>query len=216
MLGGGGADTYAIGVNDSDSTLAADAFGVVGDVINEIGGDIASTLGDSINFTGRENIDDFTFVRTKIRYEEEESTLRITADNGNGKFDVVHIFDHYNEDLPFRQVEQLLLDEGWGLDQIWNLVADGKGGVNRDILIGDSGANILESGGGVDVMQGDGADTFVLGASDVAIGDIDTAHGGITMIRDFIGADDSINLTSLGVNNADVSVATWCGRNIFS
>ena len=61
MLGGGGADTYAIGANDADSTLAADAFGVVGDVINEIGGDIASTLGDSINFTARENIDDFYF-----------------------------------------------------------------------------------------------------------------------------------------------------------
>ena len=66
-------------------------------------------------------------MRTKIRYEEEESTLRITANNGNdGTFDVVHIFDHFNEDLPFRQVEQLLLDEGWGLDQIWNLVADGN------------------------------------------------------------------------------------------
>ena len=50
-ISGGGA-TYAIGANDSASTLAADAFGVVGDVINEIGGDIASTLGDSINFTG--------------------------------------------------------------------------------------------------------------------------------------------------------------------
>ena len=36
-------------------------------------------------------------------------------------------------------MEQLLLDEGWGLDQIWNLVADGQGGVNRDVLIGGSG-----------------------------------------------------------------------------
>ena len=204
MLGGGGADTYAIGANDSASTLQPMPL-VVGDVINEIGGDIASTLGDSINFTARENIDDFTFVRTKIRYEEEESTLQITANNGGGSFDVVHIFDHYSEDLPFRQVEQHL-DEGWGLDQIWNLVADGNGGVNRDILIGDTGDNILVSGG-VDVMQGgDGKDTFVLGTSDVAIGDIDTAHGSVTMIRDFISADDSIDLTSLGINNADVNV----------
>ena len=46
----------------------------------------------------------------------------------------------------------------------------------------------------------------MLGASDVAIGDIDTAHGSVTMIRDFISADDSIDLTSLGINNADVSV----------
>ena len=146
----------------------------------------------------------------------KKSQHRITADNKNGSFDVVHVFDHFNEDLPFRQEEQLLLDEGWGLDQIWNLVADGKGGVNRDILIGDSGANILVSGGGVDVMQGgDGKDTFVLGTSDVAIGDIDTAHGNVTMIRDFISEDDSIDLTSLGINNADVSVQTNVQAKIF-
>ena len=41
MLGGGGADTYAIGNGDSDGRLAPDAFGVVGDVINEIGGDLS-------------------------------------------------------------------------------------------------------------------------------------------------------------------------------
>ena len=120
---------------------------------------------------------------------------------------MVHIFDHFNEDLPFRQVEQLLLDEGWGLDQIWNLVADGQGGVNRDVLIGGSGDDTLVSGGGVDVMQGGGGeDTFVLGSSDVALADIDTAHGNVTMIRDFVSADDSIDLSALDI--ADVSNVT--------
>ena len=151
------------------------------------------------------------FDRTQIRYEEAESTLTITSntDDGNGGIakDVVHIFDHFNEDLPFRQVEQLLLDEGWGLDQIWNLVADGQGGVNRDVLIGGSGDDTLVSGGGVDVMKGGaGQDTFVLGASDVEIADIDTAHGNVTMIRDFVSADDSIDLSALDIE--DVSNVT--------
>ena len=210
MLGGGGADTYSIGGGDyPDRNLAPDAFGVVGDIINEIGGDIASTLGDSVNFTNIESIDNIFFDRTQIRYEEAESTLTITSntDDGNGGIakDVVHIFDHFNEDLPFRQVEQLLLDEGWGLDQIWNLVADGQGGVNRDVLIGGSGDDTLVSGGGVDVMQGGaGQDTFKLGSSDVEIADIDTAHGNVTMIRDFVSADDSIDLSALDI--ADVSI----------
>ena len=43
-------------------------------------------------------------------------------------------------------MEQLLLDEGWGQDQIWNLVADGEGGVNRDVLVGGSGDDVLTSG----------------------------------------------------------------------
>ena len=131
-------------------------------------------------------------------------TSNTMNEDGDITKDVVHVFDHYNEDLPFRQVEQLLLDEGWGLDQIWNLVADGQGGVNRDVLVGSSGDDTLVSGGGVDVMQGGaGQDTFVLGSSDVALADIETAHGNVTMIRDFVSADDSIDLSALDI--ADVS-----------
>ena len=73
MLGGGGADTYEINRGDSDSNLAPDAFGVQGDIINEIGGDIASSLGDSLNFTNIESIDQISFTRSKIRFEEAES-----------------------------------------------------------------------------------------------------------------------------------------------
>ena len=40
---------------------------MVGDVINEIGGDIASNLGDSVNFTNIESIDNIFFDRTQIR-----------------------------------------------------------------------------------------------------------------------------------------------------
>ncbi|MDC3093072.1 hypothetical protein OA410_03680, partial [Paracoccaceae bacterium] len=219
MLGGGGADTYRIGDGDASEDLAPDAFGVVGDVINEIGGDLSSTLGDSVNFTNLESIDNIFFDRTQIRYEEAESTLTMTSNtiNGDGDItkDVVHIFDHFNEDLPFRQVEQLLLDEGWGLDQIWNLVADGQGGVNRDVLVGGSGDDTLVSGGGVDVMQGGlGQDIFVLGSSDVALADIDTAHGDVTMIRDFVAGEDDIDLSVLGITDREeVSVETEGGRD---
>ena len=69
MYGGGGADTYSIGSGDADSTtLVSDAFGVKGDVINEIGGDLGSSLVDSIQFTALEAIDSVTFERTQIRF----------------------------------------------------------------------------------------------------------------------------------------------------
>ncbi len=230
MLGGGGADTYEINGGDADSNLAPDAFGVQGDIINEIGGDIASSLGDSLNFTNIQSIDDIDFARNKIRFEEAESTLTITAHNvelvttdpdgipNNGDEtttevftqDIVHVFDHFNDDLPFRQVEQLLLDEGWELGQIWNLVADGQGGTNRDVLVGGTGDDTLVSGGGADVMQGgDGADTFKLGSSDVTIDKIGEAHGDVTMIRDFVTGEDFIDLSELGINAAsEVSTQT--------
>ena len=222
MYGGGGADTYSIGSGDADSTLVFDAFGVKGDVINEIGGDIASTLGDSIQFTALEAIDSVTFERTKIRFEKLEATLKITTNNGDGTSDVAHIFDHYNPDMPFRQVEQLLFNEGWQEEQIWNLIADGEGSVNRDVLVGDSGANILKSGGGVDVMQGGaGEDEFWLGvsledilalgqsANDGYTGDIANAHGNVTMLRDFMAGEDDINLSLLGITDkAEVNLET--------
>ena len=166
MVGGGGADTYTISGGDAASDGPADAFGIVGDVINEIGGDLSSEVGDSVALSGLTSIDNVAFERTAIRFEDDEATLRMTTtyenDNGDLANDVVHIFDHYNEDLPFRQVEQLLLDEGWEDNQIWNLVSrtNGQtgdiltGGAYRDVLVGGSGNDVLKSGGGVDVMQG--------------------------------------------------------------
>ena len=73
-------------------------------------------------------------------------------------------------------------------------------------LIGGSGDDTLVSGGGVDDEGGEGKDTFKLGSSDVEIADIDTAHGNVTMIRDFVSADDSIDLSALDI--ADVSNVT--------
>ena len=227
MYGGGGADTYSIGSGDADSTtLVSDAFGVKGDVINEIGGDLGSSLVDSIQFTALEAIESVTFERTQIRFEKPEATLKITTDNGDGTSDIAHIFDHYNPDMSFRQVEQLLFNEGWQEEQIWNLVADGEGGVHRDVIVGDSGANILKSGGGVDVMQGGaGEDEFWLGvsledilalgesANDGYTGDIANAHGNVTMLRDFMAGEDAINLSLLGITEkAEVSVETEGGR----
>ena len=134
--------------------------------------------------------------------------------------------NHYNADLAFRQVEQLLFNEGWQEEQIWNLVADGEGGINRDVLVGDSGANILKSGGGIDVMQGGaGEDEFWLGvsledilalgesANDGYTGDIANAHGNVTMLRDFMAGEDDIDLSLLGITDkAEVGVETEGGR----
>ena len=214
MLGGGGADTYTISSGDASSTGDADAFGIIGDVINEIGGDLSSDAGDSVALAGLTRIDSVEFERTAIRFEDDEATLRMTTTNADGTSEFVHIFDHYNEDLPFRQVEQLLLDEGWEDDQIWNLVSGTNGetgdvltgGAYRDVLVGGSGDDVLTSGGGIDVMQGGaGSDTFVLGDSGYA-GDVADAHGNVTMIRDYVAAEDDIDLSALGIAAEDVAV----------
>jgi Ca2+-binding RTX toxin-like protein len=221
MVGGGGADTYTISGGDADSEGPADAFGIVGDVINEIGGDLSSDVGDSVALSGLTSIDTVTFGRTAIRFEDDEATLRMTTDNGDGTNDVVHIFDHYNEDLPFRQVEQLLLDEGWEDNQIWNLVSGTNGetgdtltgGAYRDVLVGGSGDDVLTSGGGVDVMQGGaGSDTFVLGA-DAYTGELSDAHGNVTMIRDYVAGEDEIDLTALGIATENVAVVEEGGNS---
>ena len=221
MLGGGGADTYTIQAGDASIDGPADAFGIVGDIINEIGGDLSSDAGDSVALAGLTGIDSVAFVRTAIRFEDDEATLRMTTTNADGTNDVVHIFDHYNEDLPFRQVEQLLLDEGWEDDQIWNLVAGTSGETGetltgeayRDVLIGGSGDDELISGGGIDVMQGGaGSDTFVLGASEYE-GTVTDAHGNVTMIRDYVAGEDDIDLSALGITAEDVTVEASGGNS---
>jgi len=53
---------------------------------------------------------------------------------------------------------------------------------------------------------GAGQDTFELGSSNVARADIDNAHGNVTMIRDFVSEDDTIDLSALDI--ADVEEVT--------
>ncbi len=120
LQGRGGADTYNIIGGDAggSANLFTDYEGneIVGDIINEIGGRLADK-GDSVQFSDSSvnsidvtDISQFSFERVRIRNEDEGSTLKITADynkDGQGD-DTVFIFDQYNEDQPFRQVEQLL------------------------------------------------------------------------------------------------------------
>ena len=134
LQGRGGADTYNIIGGDASgaNNLYTDYEGnaIVGDIINEIGGRLADK-GDSVQFSDSSangidvtDISQFSFERVRIRNEDEGSTLKITADynkDGNAD-DTVFIFDQYNEDQGFRQVEQLLLDDGWDPDEAWNLI----------------------------------------------------------------------------------------------
>jgi len=76
-------------------------------------------------------------------------------------------------------------------------------------LVGGRGDDTLVSGGGVDVMKGgDGQDIFVLGSSGVTRDEIESAHGNVTMIRDFVSDFDSIDLTALHIDDvANVDTA---------
>ena len=129
MMGRGGSDNYLIasGVTLNDDGSAG-AYGVAGAVINEIGGS-SEDKSDSITLSFATDIDQLTFTRTEIKNEYYTNTLKIDVDydaegqEGYGVIDdTIYVFDHYNQDLDFRAVEQLLLDDGWDTDEIWNLV----------------------------------------------------------------------------------------------
>jgi hypothetical protein len=225
MMGRGGSDNYKINEGDTletdaDGNLVAGDYGVAGDVINEIGGS-SEDKSDSITLSSAENIDQLTFTRTHIKNEDYLNTLKIEVDydqDGNSD-DTLFVFDQYNQNLGFRSVEQLLLDDGWDSNEIWNLVAgdfsaDGKvdeyiGSSGQDILMaGLASSSVLYGGNGQDVMVGEDIEhdgnrieretIFELGTRDD-----DGAWDQIADIIQGFGSGDQIDLSNLGIADAD-------------
>ena len=128
MMGRGGSDNYKINIGDTIETdengvVVAGDYGVAGDVINEIGGS-SEDKSDSITLSSAQSIDQLTFTRTEIKHEDFSNTLKIDVDyEKDGTVDdTLFVFDHYNQNLGFRSVEQLFLDDGWDSNEIWNLI----------------------------------------------------------------------------------------------
>ena len=188
LFGRGGADTYQIASGEAGGAANVfknkDGSDIIGDIINEIGGKVSDD-GDSVQFIGNTsyttNISQFKFERTELRNEDEGNTLKITADyDGNGSVDdTVFLFDQYNEEQSFRQVEQLLLDDGWDPDEAWNLIVSEKdyydgqdylnwhlGTAGHDVMVAKNGIgeeNWFDLNGEADLVQlGTGNDTISL------------------------------------------------------
>jgi hypothetical protein len=227
-MGRGGSDNYKISQGDKletddDGNLVAGDYGVAGDVINEIGGS-SEDKSDSITLFSAENIGQLTFTRTHIKNEDYLNTLKIDVDydNDGNDDDTLFVFDQYNQNLGFRSVEQLLLDDGFNSDEIWNLVAgdfsaDGKvdeytGSSGQDILMaGLASSSVLYGGNGQDVMIGENImhegnriereTIFELGARDD-----DGAWDQVADIIQGFGSGDQLDLSNLGIyDNADLS-----------
>jgi hypothetical protein len=217
MMGRGGSDNYKINKGDTierdESGEAVEGdYGVVGDVINEIGGS-SNDKSDSITLSTVTSIDELTFTRTNIKNEEWTNTLRIDVDyivDGvqDGEIDdTLYVFDHYNQDLGFRAVEKLFLDDGWDTNEIWNL-ATGEGSLmcgetyagsdGQDVLVaGRAITTTLYGGDGQDIMIGDnyGRETiFKLGNENQAWDNISD------MIQGF-GDSDTLDLSRLGIGD---------------
>ena len=115
-----------------------------------------------------------------------------------------YVFDHYNQNLGFRAVEKLYLDDGWDTDEIWNLVTGETSGSKesytgtnaQDILMAGLTASTLSGGNGKDILIGDdyGFETnFVLGS--------DEAWDNVSdMIQNF-GVEDNLDLSKLGIES---------------
>ena len=111
------------------------------------------------------------------------------------------MFDHFNQNLGFRAVEQLFLDDGWDTDEIWNLIVGGElaGGTRgQDILMAGYGTSNLRGGNGKDIMIGDDD-------GDVTTFELGRKTGEWDQIADVIlnfGAEDQIDLTHLGITDS--------------
>ena len=228
MMGRGGSDNYKINegdtlqVDDNGDTVVGD-YGVAGDVINEIGGS-SDDKSDAITLSNASSIEQLTFIRTEIKNEEWSNSLQIDVDynNDNVVDDTIFVFDHYNQNLGFRSVEKLYLDDGWDSDEIWNLVVGDKDANTGELYQGSSGQDILiaglidgttlDGGAGKDIMIGDdyGMDTtFVLGDVSSPLDD------GSNYIHDMIqgfGKEDTLDLSKLGI--ADSTLLKVDGNNL--
>ena len=213
MMGRGGSDNYKINIGDTLQTndlgdIIAGDYGVAGDVINEIGGS-SDDKADAITLASVTSIDQLIFTRTEIKNEEWSNTLKIDVDyNGDDTVDdTIFVFDHYNQNLGFRSVEKLYLDDGWDSDEIWNLVVgEDVGGIDtyngtsgQDILMAGLTESTLNGGDGKDILIGDtnGYKTnFILGDGEEAWDNISD------MIQNF-GAEDTLDLSRLGIESVD-------------
>ena len=224
MMGRGGSDNYKINVGDTletdvDGNVVAGDYGVAGDVINEIGGS-SEDKSDSITLSSAQNIDQLTFTRTEIKNEEWGNTLKIDVDyEKDGTVDdTLFVFDHYNQNLGFRSVEQLFLDDGWDSNEIWNLVVgdvnqsgvdEYAGSTGQDILMAGIYDTNLYGGDGTDIMIGDNyglKTTFELGNRE------STWDQAVDIIQGF-GASDELDLSNLGIES--VSELTYVDNNLF-
>ena len=135
--------------------------------------------------------------------------------------DTLYVFDHYNQDLGFRAVEKLFLDDGWDTNEIWNLVTgegtvkDGEtyvGSAGQDVLIaGRASTTTLDGGDGQDIMIGDkyGKETiFKLGTEGQAWDDISD------MIQGF-GTGDKLDLSRLGISVSTEITVSASGDKLY-
>jgi light-harvesting complex II chlorophyll a/b binding protein 2 len=224
MMGRGGSDNYKINEGDTietddDGKVVAGDYGVAGDVINEIGGS-SEDKADSITLSSAQSIDQLTFSRTEIKNEMWSSTLKIDVDYDGDDVvdDTLFVFDHFNQNLGFRAVEQLFLDDGWDSNEIWNLVVgdvnEGRvdeynGSSGQDILMAGAVTSSLYGGDGQDIMVGDThglKTTFELGNREGAWDQV------VDIIQGF-GSNDELDLSNLGIET--VSGLTFVDNDLY-
>ena len=207
MMGRGGSDNYKINAGDTlgdDGSAVVGSYGVAGDVINEIGGS-SEDKSDAITLSSAKSVDELTFSRTEIASEYWGNTLKIDVAYTGGGTDTLFVFDHYNQNLESRAVEQLFLDDGWDSNEIWNLIVgdvNGTTGIDeyigtagQDVLIAGTENSTLFGGAGQDVMIGDKYSketVFELGNKDVAWDKV------ADIIQGF-GTGDKLDLSALGI-----------------
>ena len=212
MMGQGGSDNYKISAGDTRDASGNDvvgSYGVAGDVINEIGGS-SEDKSDAITLSSAKSIDELSFSRTQIASEYWDNTLKIDVKYDSGAEDTLYVFDHYNQDLSSRAVEQLFLDDGWDSSEIWNLiVGDFNEGNNIDEYDGTSGQDVLLAGTKVSNLYGGNGQDIMIGDSSSLYSrdttfELGDRNGNWDQVADIIqgfGSGDHLDLSALGISD---------------
>ncbi len=211
MMGRGGSDNYKINAGDTLDASGAKvegSYGVAGDVINEIGGS-SEDKSDAITLSSAKTIDELTFTRTEIASEYWGNTLQIDVAYTGGGNDTLYVFDHYNQNLQSRAVEQLFLDDGWDSNEIWNLiVGDVNGTTGVDEYIGTAGQDVLIAGTETTTLYGGDGQDIMIGdkyskETTFELGNRDDAWDQVADIIEGFGAGDKLDLSALGITAAE-------------
>lgn len=189
----GAADSIAMGNGGNDVYQVDDAGdrGVInelGNLMDRSGGAFTGSSDDTVQFELADEMFQLDFTRGNIAGEASDSTLFIASEAGVGAGEAT-LFDQYNDFLPFRQTEYVMIGDGATADEIFE-IADGTDikSWHNEVYVADS------DGGTINVVAGGEDHVFLEASNDIdniVVGTV--ASGDNEVVIHNFGANDTVN-----------------------
>ena len=117
-MGNGGNDVYQV-----DDSGDKGVINELGNLMDRVAGAYTGSSDDTVQFELASDMFDIDFTRGNIAGEATDSTLFIASEAGVNAGEAT-LFDQYNDFLPFRQTEYVMIGDGATADEIFE-IADG-------------------------------------------------------------------------------------------